>query len=209
MNMDTAGDTLILGTKAGLRIPSTECWNGTVGGPMTIYRHCAGQPVEMKVPIIPDDPKEGSLWDRKIGSFVTAIREGGKSPVPSSEIIINQAIIDGIVKSAELGKEIEIEIPDWKDAIHLSLSSRLYEYNEKKEIMELIDDIFSLRPSLNSEYEIIQVDSPFARVGKYGMWSYSDDVEKYRSKLQEKIAEEIKGIKEELEKKQKLLWDIL
>ena len=31
MNMDTAGDTLILGTKAGLRIPSTECWNGSIG----------------------------------------------------------------------------------------------------------------------------------------------------------------------------------
>lgn len=106
-------------------------------------------------------------------------------------------------------KEIEIEIPDWKDAIHLSLSSRLYGYEEKKEIMELIDDIFSLRPSLNSEYEIIQVDSPFARVGKYGMWSYSDDKEKYRERLKEKIAKEIKDIKGELEAKQKLLWDIL
>ena len=28
MNMDTPGDTIILGTKGGLRIPSTECWNG-------------------------------------------------------------------------------------------------------------------------------------------------------------------------------------
>jgi len=106
-------------------------------------------------------------------------------------------------------KEIEIEIPDWKDAIYLSLSSRLYECKEKQEIMKLIDDVFSLRPTLNSEYEIVRVDSPFARVGKYGMWSYSDDVEKYRSKLQEKIAEEIKDIREELIKKQKLLRDIL
>ncbi|MBQ9952600.1 MAG: Gfo/Idh/MocA family oxidoreductase, partial [Clostridia bacterium] len=37
MNMDTPGDTIILGTEGGLRIPSTECWNGTVGGPMTLY----------------------------------------------------------------------------------------------------------------------------------------------------------------------------
>ena len=106
-------------------------------------------------------------------------------------------------------KEIEIEIPDWKDSLYLSLSSRLYGYEEKKEIMELIDDIFSLRPTLNSEYEIIQVDSPFARGGKYGMWSYSDDKEKYREKLKEKIAKEIKDIKEKLEEKQKLLWDVL
>ena len=57
------------------------------------------------------------------------------------------------------GKKIEIEIPDWKDSLYLSLSSRLYGYEEKKEIMELIDDIFSLRPTLNSEYEIIQVET--------------------------------------------------
>ncbi|MBS1331836.1 MAG: Gfo/Idh/MocA family oxidoreductase, partial [Christensenellaceae bacterium] len=34
MHLDTPGDTLILGTEGALRIPSTECWNGTVGGPM-------------------------------------------------------------------------------------------------------------------------------------------------------------------------------
>ena len=45
MNMDTSGDTLILGTKAGLRIPSTECWNGTVGGPMTLYHEISGKQV--------------------------------------------------------------------------------------------------------------------------------------------------------------------
>jgi len=112
MNMNTPGDTIILGTKAGLRIPSTDCWNGTVGGPMTIYRHSAGLPVEMQVPIIKDNPADGNLWDRKIGSFVTAVREGGTAPVPSSQIIKNQAIIDGIVRSSELGREVEIHIPE-------------------------------------------------------------------------------------------------
>jgi len=32
--------------------------------------------------------------------------------VPIDQIIINQAIIDGIVKSSELGKEVEITIPE-------------------------------------------------------------------------------------------------
>ena len=41
-----------------------------------------------------------------------AIKNGGPAPIPSSEILYNQAIIDGIVKSAELGKEIQIEIPE-------------------------------------------------------------------------------------------------
>jgi len=79
---------------------------------MTIYRECAGQSVEMEVPIIKDNPGEGNLWDRKIGSFVTAVRDGGVAPVPTSQIIKNQAIISGIVRSAELGREIEIEMPE-------------------------------------------------------------------------------------------------
>ena len=53
-----------------------------------------------------------NLFDLKIRSFLDAIKNGGPAPVPSSEILYNQAIIDGIVKSAKLGKEIEIEIPE-------------------------------------------------------------------------------------------------
>ena len=109
MNMDTPGDTIILGTKGGLRIPSTDCWNGTVGGPMKIYHEVDGQQTETVVPII-NQPV--NLWDAKIRSFLDAIIEGGSSPVPSTQIIYNQAIIDGIVRSATIGKEIEIEIPE-------------------------------------------------------------------------------------------------
>ena len=48
----------------------------------------------------------------KVRSFLDAILTGGTSPVPTSQIIINQAIIDGIAKSAELGREIRVEIPE-------------------------------------------------------------------------------------------------
>lgn len=112
MNMNTPGDTIILGTKAGLRIPSTDCWNGSVGGPMTVYTECAGQSIEYQVPILKDRPGEGSLWDRKIGSFLDAIRNHGKAPVPTSQIIKNQAIIDGIMRSSAIGREVEISIPE-------------------------------------------------------------------------------------------------
>ncbi len=114
MNMDTPGDTIILGTKGGLRIPSTECWNGTVGGAMKLYHEICGEQTETEIPII--DTKElhkgASLFDLKIRSFLDAIKEGGEAPVPSSQILYNQAIIDGIAKSAELGREVEIEIPE-------------------------------------------------------------------------------------------------
>lgn len=109
MNMDTAGDTLILGTKGGLRIPSTECWNGTVGGPMKIYHEVAGSQVETEIPII---PQKESLFDLKIRTFLDASKNHTAAPVPSSQILYNQAILDGIARSANAGKEIEIEIPE-------------------------------------------------------------------------------------------------
>lgn len=109
MNLDTSGDTIIMGTKASLRIPSTECWNGSVGGPMKIYRDVAGVGVETEVPII--ESKQG-LFYQKIRSFLDATKNGGTAPVPSSQILYNQAILDGIVKSAEKGREVELVIPE-------------------------------------------------------------------------------------------------
>lgn len=109
MNMDTAGDTLILGTKAGLRIPSTECWNGSIGGPLKVYKTLAGSEVETEIP--ERENKEDNFYN-KIRLFVDAVKTGGKAPVPSSQILYNQAIIDGIARSAKLGKEITLDIPE-------------------------------------------------------------------------------------------------
>ena len=71
---------------------------------MTLYTDIAGSQVEAKFPLIEND--WGGLFYQKIRSFLDAIHTGGESPVPSSQILYNQMIIDGIVKSAALGKEI-------------------------------------------------------------------------------------------------------
>ena len=112
IHADTPGDTILFGTDGGLRIPSTDCWNGSVGGPMTLYHDVAGERTETKIPLQKNDPAKGDLWNQKIRSFLNACVNGTESPVPSSQILINQAIIDGILKSAQAGKEIAVEIPE-------------------------------------------------------------------------------------------------
>ncbi|MBE7092474.1 MAG: Gfo/Idh/MocA family oxidoreductase [Clostridiales bacterium] len=108
MNMDTTGDTIILGTDGGLRLPSTECWNGSIGGPMVLYQTINGEKTEKQIPL--RENEKGNFY-YKIRTFLDAIKNNSQSPVPTSQIIINQAIINAIVESSELGKEVTVEIP--------------------------------------------------------------------------------------------------
>ena len=111
MHMDSCGDALILGTEGALRIPSTECWNGDFPAPLKVYKKVAGQEICYEVPR-DDNDNFGKMFYGKVRSFLDAIKSGGTAPVPSSQIVYNQAIIDGIVRSNELGHEITIEIPE-------------------------------------------------------------------------------------------------
>ncbi|MCQ2432289.1 MAG: Gfo/Idh/MocA family oxidoreductase [Clostridia bacterium] len=108
-SINTPGDALILGTKGGLRIPSTDCWNGSIGGPLVIYHEVAGVQTET---IIPVQSTNYGLFDMKIRTFLDASKNGTAAPVPSSQILYNQAILDGINKSNAVGHEIELEIPE-------------------------------------------------------------------------------------------------
>ena len=56
--------------------------------------------------------KSEDNFDKKIRSFIDAIEFNLPAPVPSSQIIYNQAIIDGIARSSDLGREVTIEIPE-------------------------------------------------------------------------------------------------
>ena len=98
-----------MGTKGSLRVPSTECWNGTFNSPMQVYHEVAGSQVVTEIPL---KQTKMPLFDKKIRTFLDACKNGTPAPVPTSQIIYNQAIIDGIAKSAEAGREIEIVIPE-------------------------------------------------------------------------------------------------
>lgn len=108
MHLDTPGDTIIMGDKGSLRIPSTECWNGSIGGPLKLYQRIAGKDVETEFAMLP--PVD--CFYLKIRSFLDAVKNGGTAPIPTSEIIYNQAIIDGINRSSKEGREVTIEIPE-------------------------------------------------------------------------------------------------
>ena len=76
---------------------------------MTLYSDVAGNHVETVIPLVQD---EGNLFERKCRTFLDAVKEGKPAPVPSWQILYNQAIIDGIVRSAKEGREVEIVIPE-------------------------------------------------------------------------------------------------
>lgn len=115
MHMDTTGDTIFLGTDAGLKVKSPGlgspwggAWDGGIG-PVFLYRDICGQLTETA---IPSKPEATDRFYRKCRAFVDAVKAGGPSPVPWQEIIYNQAIIDGIIRSSEAKKEVEVIIPE-------------------------------------------------------------------------------------------------
>ena len=108
MHMDTCGDTLILGTKGGLKIPSMSCYNGDLPAPLKLYSKDMGVECVQEIQKV----KCPNLFGLKLRSFVDSIKNGGEATIPSSQILYNQAIIDGIVKSNAVGHEIAIEIPE-------------------------------------------------------------------------------------------------
>ena len=109
MNMDTPGDTIVLGTKAGLRIPSTDCWNGSLDKPLKLYHELEGEQIETEIPI-----KKNHTWcfEGKIRSFVDAIKDDLPAPIPTSQIVYNQMILSLIKESAQRGEEIKVNYPE-------------------------------------------------------------------------------------------------
>ena len=115
MHMDTMGDTLFLGTDAGLKVKSPNphlnwggAWDGTIGD-VYLYQDVCGNQVETKIPL---RQNANNRFYLKCRAFCDAIASNGPAPIPWQEIICNQAIIDGIIRSSECGREVEVHIPE-------------------------------------------------------------------------------------------------
>ncbi|MCL2664661.1 MAG: Gfo/Idh/MocA family oxidoreductase [Defluviitaleaceae bacterium] len=114
MHMDSMGDTMFFGTDAGLKIKPAAvnhawsgAWDGTIG-PMFLYSDVAGQHCETPIPL--RNPSDDRFL-LKVKKFCDAVREKGESPIPTIQSVYNQAIIDGMFRSSQLNKEVEIKIP--------------------------------------------------------------------------------------------------
>ena len=51
-----------------------------------------------------------NMFELKIRAFVDACYTNGPAPVPTSQILYNQAIIDGIIRSNACGHEVTIDL---------------------------------------------------------------------------------------------------
>lgn len=113
MHMDTLGPTLFLGSDAGLKVkpagtgPWSGVWDGKIGE-MTLYHDDFGGLTQTPVPLI---EHQIELFEAKVHDFAAAIRDGRPAPIPGEQILIQQAIIDGVLRSAELRREVSVELP--------------------------------------------------------------------------------------------------
>ena len=115
MHADSLGDTLWLGTEGAIKIVHGHKEHSAPSRYM-YYTDVNGMQIDSVIePSIPfatygEKPVKDS-FAAKIRGFVDAIITNGPAPIPGEEILYNQAICDGIYRSAKLKREIEIVIP--------------------------------------------------------------------------------------------------
>jgi predicted dehydrogenase len=113
MHMDTLGATMFLGTDAGLKVtpagsgPWSGVWYGAVGA-ITLFHDEYGGHTQTPIPLI---EHKLNLFNEKVRDFAEAVRDGKPAPIPGEQILIQQAIIDGVLRSAESRREVSIELP--------------------------------------------------------------------------------------------------
>lgn len=118
MHMDTTGNTIFLGTDAGLKVEPANpeslwggAWDGSCGN-VTLFHDEFGEPTHTPVPLLNARETKSDCFYLKCRSFVDAVQQGLPAPIPTSQIIYNQAIIDGIIRSCQCGHEVEIHVEE-------------------------------------------------------------------------------------------------
>ncbi|MFW5980595.1 MAG: Gfo/Idh/MocA family protein [Halanaerobiaceae bacterium] len=114
MHLDSMGATFFLGKDAGLKCTSSGsgnwsgAWDGGVGS-ITIYHDLKGHQTQSPVPL---KESNKNIFTEKVRDFVHSVIDNDPAPIPGEQIVRNQAIIDGILRSARKDKEVEVDIPE-------------------------------------------------------------------------------------------------
>jgi predicted dehydrogenase len=98
MNMDSLGETLFLGTKAGLRLD-----------PLTLYRDEFGTMNDVKIDVPRVEDIE--LFKSEYLAYADAIRNNKPSPIPAEQMLYTNVIIQGMIDSAAAGHEVQVSVP--------------------------------------------------------------------------------------------------
>lgn len=115
MHMDICSDFVILGTDAGLKATAPHpnpLWgsiiDGNLSGLYLMHDQC-GEPVTTPLTL---EATNDNIFTMKVRDFVDAVKFNRPAPIPTSQIIYNQAIIDAMLISAREKEEIKIDIPE-------------------------------------------------------------------------------------------------
>ena len=116
MHADSIGDTLWLGTEGGIKILNGYQY-ANAPTRVRLFRDVGQAHLDgILQPAYDFDAYEGpgsvDIFRAKVRDFCDAIKENRPAPIPGEEILYNQAICDGIYRSARLGEEVKIEIPE-------------------------------------------------------------------------------------------------
>lgn len=115
MHMDKCSDFIFLGTDGGLKITTPEkppLWGSIIDGNfghIYLMNDVLNEPVSTEISL---SNEKVDQFKAKIRDFVDAVKNNGPAPIPTSQIVYNQAIIDAMVRSAKEKREIQIEIPE-------------------------------------------------------------------------------------------------
>jgi predicted dehydrogenase len=95
-NADSLGRTFLMGTRGGLALDPLELYmNNSVGG--------------LNLTAAPQGLKKIDDWAEKMHAFARAVRDNAPSPIDPRGVYLVNVIMDGILRSAELGYEVKVD----------------------------------------------------------------------------------------------------
>jgi predicted dehydrogenase len=106
MHTDSLGKTQFLGDRGGLQIDASGGTGDEGVRALTLFHDEAGGPARTELPL--GRRRNTDAFLRKLEEFVRAIREGLPAPIPGSQVLRSMAIIDGIYRSAEAEREVDV-----------------------------------------------------------------------------------------------------